>query len=84
MKFKYLKSAVLFGTIISLLLSGCGSGKGGNSGNIANDVNLKGDGLAAYDKTVKITYPSVTWSGVNYAEGESISDNLVTRVIKEK
>ena len=55
MKFKFLKSAVLFGTIISLLLSGCGSGKGGNSGNIANDVNLKGDGLAAYDKTVKIT-----------------------------
>ena len=84
MKFKFLKSVVLFGTIISLLLSGCGSGKGGNSGNIANDVNLKGDGLAAYDKTVKITYPSVTWSGVNYAEGESISDNLVTRVIKEK
>ncbi len=81
---KFVKSIAILCLSVALLLTGCGKGGNSDTDTGVGDIVLKGDGLAAYDETVTITYPSVIWSGVGYAEGESATDNILTRVIKEK
>lgn len=81
---KFLKTVAILCLTAALLLSGCGKDSGSEDVAGAKDVVLKGDGLAAYEETVTITYPSVLWSGVTYAEGESATDNIITKLIKEK
>ncbi len=73
---------------VLLALTGCnktpassGSSQGSASG--SGPIATSGP-LAPYEETVHITYPAVIWDGINYVEGESLTDNFITKTIREK
>ncbi|THF76218.1 extracellular solute-binding protein [Cohnella fermenti] len=91
------KASLLTGTISAMLLaSACSSGGNSESSPTASTASAPASAasesaapaqsdinLLAYSEPVTVTMGATIGSGINYAEGESVDDNIHTRLNKE-
>lgn len=86
--FKKTRMALLLAILLSVLLSACSGGNGDGNANAnepsGNEGSLNGEALPAkFDPLVTITQMGCLNDTVRFREGESLSDNVHTRWVKE-